>query len=196
MKISFLDTVIEIRFSLVAVLCLSAMLPGRLLPLLMSAVLLHEAGHLCYILAVKLPVRAVIVSLRGVQIKLRDAALTVRQTILLNASGPLANLLSAAAALLFPWGFSSQRFAAVSAAVALVTLMPLPGSDGGALLRTGVISFWGESGLHRFQCISRITACLLMPLFGFLYHRIGWRWYYLASPFFFAASLVEDSRRL
>lgn len=196
MKISIFSTVVEIRFSLVAVLCLSVMLPGRLPPLLMSAVLLHEAGHLCYILAVKLPVQAVIISLRGVQIKLGDAALTARQTILLNASGPLANLLSAAAALLFPWGFSSQRFAAVSAAVALVTLMPLPGSDGGVLLRTGVISLWGESTLRRFQCISRIAVCLLLPLFCFLYRRFGWQWYYLAAPFFFAASLVEDSRRL
>lgn len=127
---------VTLRFGAALLCALLPFLPGRLPPLLLGAIVLHEGGHLLYILLQRLPLAAVDCTLRGVKITLRgDACLSTGQSAALNLAGPLANLLAVGPVLWCDGTMQGKRAAAVLLAVALVTLVPCGNTDGAMALK-------------------------------------------------------------
>ena len=173
---------VTVRFSLALLCALLPFLPGRLPPLLMLAIALHEAGHLFYILLMRLPLAGVVCSLSGVRITLRgDAHLTVGQTVVLNLAGPVMTLLAAATALLCNNTMQGYRFAAVSLAVAAATLIPCGNTDGAAALR----SLFSRR-LQKWVGIATGILCCGVCLWQ------GKLWGCAVGIYFFVAALVEE----
>ena len=161
---------ITISFALAVLLCAAALLPGKLPPLLLAAILLHEGGHLLYIAAERLRLTEIRLSLTGVRMTLADnVTMTLRRQLLLNCSGPAANLLTAAVTALLDGGVQGERLAAVSLAVATVTLFPLGDSDGAAVMTALLERYGGLSGRAavwiQIGC-SLLAAAVLLALCG------------------------------
>ena len=71
---------ITISFALAVLLCAAALLPGKLPPLLLAAILLHEGGHLLYITAERLRLTEIRLLLTGVRMTLADnVTMTLRR---------------------------------------------------------------------------------------------------------------------
>ena len=152
---------ITISFALAVLLCAAALLPGKLPPLLLAAILLHEGGH--WLTEIRL-------ALTGVRMTLADnVTMTLRRQLLLNCSGPAANILTAAVTALLDGGVQGERLAAVSLAVATVTLFPLGDSDGAAVMTALLERYGGLSGRAavriRIGC-SLLAAAVLLALYG------------------------------
>lgn len=106
--------------------------PFELLALL-SAVLLHEGGHLlAFFLLGEPPPRPTAV-LAGLTLS-PTRTLPYRHELLIAAAGPLSNLLFALPLLLFGSGAGLLLLGWVHLLTALVNLLPLPGCDGGRTL--------------------------------------------------------------
>ena len=128
-------TQVTVSFWLAVGLCSAALLPGRLLPLLLTAVTLHEFGHFAYLLLRKKHVGCIRLSLTGVRVTLADGVrLSGGEELLLNLCGPAANLLTGVAVLICSRTMQAVRMAAASFAVAAATLLPLGVSDGTAIV--------------------------------------------------------------
>lgn len=122
---------VRVSFLLAVTLCIGALLPGRLLPLLFAAVLFHECGHFAYILMKGSGVAEIAFSVTGVRVMLSDGQrLTPGEELLLNLCGPAANILVGAVMLLSGGTVQAIRAAAVHFSVAAATLLPLGSSDG------------------------------------------------------------------
>ena len=170
MSFRLFGATITISFALAVLLCAAALLPGKLPPLLLAAILLHEGGHLLYITAERLRLTEIRLSLTGVRMTLADnVTMTLRRQLLLNCSGPAANLLTAAVTALLDRGVQGERLAAVSLAVATVTLFPLGDSDGAAVMTALLERYGGLSGRAavriRIGC-SLLAAAVLLALGG------------------------------
>ena len=103
---------------------------------------------------------------------------------LLHSSGPLANFCTGAAALLVS-GFDVRRFAAVSFLLGGVSLLPLPGTDGGALL-----ALWDVSGRWS-RLLRRCTAVFLLAA-PFLLPRESRHWVFFLPALSFLRGSVEE----
>ena len=99
-----------------------------ILPPFVLAAALHEAGHLVVLLALGIPVRALELSAAGAVIRAELPG--DRREALALAAGPGVNLLLA---LLFRR--LRPLFALCNLCLGLANLLPLPGRDGGRLLR-------------------------------------------------------------
>ena len=106
--------------------------PFELLALL-SAVLLHEGGHLLafYLLAEPAPRPSAV--LAGLTLS-PTRPLAYRHELPIAAAGPFSNLLFALPLLLFGTGTGVLLLGWVHLLTALVNLLPLPGCDGGRIL--------------------------------------------------------------
>lgn len=170
MSFRLFGTRITISFALAALLCAAALLPGKLPSLLLAAILLHEGGHLLYIAAERLRLTEIRLSLTGVRMTLADnVTMTFQRQLMLNCSGPVANLLTAAVTTLLDGGVQGERLTAVSLAVAAVTLFPLGNSDGAAVLMALLERYGGRLGRAavwiRIGC-SLFAAAVLLALCG------------------------------
>lgn len=185
---------VRIRFSLVFALCLLPMMGGKLVPLLILSIALHEAGHLLFLRLRGLPIESLDLSLNGVRLALcPQAALSSQETICLNAAGPGVNLFSTIFVLLLWHGMNGMRFAAVSLAVAAVSLLPLGDSDGAAILETALSDRLEPRKVsHWMKRIRFVVGILLMAALCFFLMRSGWHWYYLLGLCGFAAVLIEE----
>lgn len=100
--------------------------------LLLSSLLLHEAGHMLAATALKVPVRGFGLKLVGSYVR-RAHATRRRDEILIAASGPLMNLLIVVPLLFVPR--LGAHLAMCNLALGVVNLLPLPSSDGLRILR-------------------------------------------------------------
>lgn len=164
-------TQVTVSFWLAVGLCAAALLPGRLLPLLLTAVTLHEGGHFAYLLLQKKHVGRMRFSLTGVRVTLADGArLSGGEELLLNLCGPAANLLTGGAVLICGRTMQVMRMAAVSFAVAAATLVPLGESDGTAIVDILLERYvsrlpeWGRKWLRRG--IGAVLAAGLLAVCG------------------------------
>ena len=103
--------------------------------------LIHEGGHLVYLLFRSKPSLSIKGDLSGFRIRCRSR-LTYKDEILLCAFGPLANLLFAAFALLLPSSDTeyTSLFVFLNIAAALSNILPVKGYDGYRILRCLMLS--------------------------------------------------------
>lgn len=110
------------------------------LPFLL-AVAVHELGHISLLLLLHRPPKSIILGVSGAQ--LETPALSYLQTCLAAAAGPVASLLLALCAPLWP------ALALYSLILGLFNLLPVPGLDGGVMLSSLLLWALPESAARR-----------------------------------------------
>lgn len=140
----------------------------RVAGLFLTAIAVHEGGHLLYLLLARLPLGEVDLSPRGLILSLAPGChLSPGQSLALNLSGCGANFLAAAALAFLPAdGMAALRLSAVNTALGLANLLPIPGLDGGQALEDALVLLLGwecGSRLHglltRIICLTGTVAC-------------------------------------
>lgn len=126
---------------------------GHLNPLIegvligLSAMVVHECGHLIAALLLHVKIKSVRVKWRGI-CTVRDTG-TPLQNLLISIAGPVLNSLLA-----FTWMWS-EAFSLANVCVALVNVLPLERSDGDRAL-----TCWKELKARARSSIKSIDACL------------------------------------
>ena len=133
---------------------------------LLFAVLSHEAGHLCALALLGVPMRAVRVSLSGVRISSPLSSLSYGKESLVSAAGVAVNLLCA---FIF-WGCGMGTAAMPSLLLGLYNLLPLSTFDGGTLLFS-LLCACTPLPLHTVSAVCRFVSFLTLAL---LYLFCGW----------------------
>ena len=150
------------------VLCLSWELGGageRAALALLTAVLLHEGGHLLAYLLSGIPLRRVIFDFRGVLIRPEPGFYPFSSELSALLAGSSTSFLWAAAAfILFPPAFWQASFA-----MGLWSILPLPGMDGGEVVSLIAGRIWPgcDHGLRLFFICTRALVTLFIA-FGCL----------------------------
>ncbi|MBE6662001.1 MAG: hypothetical protein E7606_01820 [Ruminococcaceae bacterium] len=108
--------------------------------LTLTAILIHELGHLFAARLLRMKPSGATADTIGIRLLFRGTPPSYKKEIVLCAAGPLANLLSIPLSLLF--GLSpTSFFHAVSGALALLNLLPIEGFDGGRIVRASLLLF-------------------------------------------------------
>ncbi len=154
----------KISFALLcAGLLLWTLTAGTRIPLLtLVAILIHEAGHLLAAYLLHMKPKGVSADTIGIRLLFRGAPPSYGKEIFLCASGPLANLLSLLLVLPFK-GAENAFFLSVSAALAILNLLPIEGFDGGRILHGTLLLF-----------LSPTLADRISDLFSFLFLFVLW----------------------
>lgn len=150
-------------FLVFAGLLLWTLTEGTHIPLLtLTAILIHESGHLLAARLLHMKPRGVSADTVGIRLLFRGHPPSYGKEIFLCAAGPLANLLTLLIAL--PLKNSDNTFfLSVSAALALLNLLPIEGFDGGRILHGTLLLF-----------LSPTLADRILDLFSFLFLFILW----------------------
>ena len=166
--------------------------PGDLL-IFLSAVLLHEAGHLACASLLGYRTRGILLSLSGAKIFLFESLIPYKKEILIFLSGPLTNLLFCIPGFfLLRWHFTRMGvlFFFSHLLLALFNLLPLPGLDGeGALSSFLSLYLDPETRDEKMTKIRKITFVLFL-LFALLFLIGGNN----PSLFFLCFSLSEEKK--
>lgn len=139
MEFEFCGVPVRLGFPFAAVLCiLLVAFDLSIVGDLLAAIALHEGGHLLCAAGFGIRPRRISLTARGVGVAM-DLDLTARGArFLIALAGPAVNL-AACLAGAAGWRISGAgcwlEFAAVNGVAALVNLLPVPGLDGGDLLR-------------------------------------------------------------
>ena len=170
MNFTYGKTQISISFLLAAGLGAAALLPGKLLPLLLGAILLHEGGHFLYIVIIGGRATRICFSSTGIRVTLSEYHMSQNQELWLNLWGPAVNLLLGVVLLASGEGtMQMMRWTAVNFAVAAVTLLPLGQSDGTAIVdillewccgkRTERFRLWLRRGIGIAMAAGLFAVC-------------------------------------
>lgn len=144
-------TTVSIAFSFSAVLCILLIaFPFSVVMQVLAAILLHELGHLLCGAAYGVYPSRVALSVRGVGITMALDGLPGRERTAIALAGPAVNLALCVPAALFHF----HTWMAVNGALAVLNLLPVPGLDGGDVLRI-VLGWWTG-------CARADRACLIV----------------------------------
>lgn len=144
-------TTVCIAFSFSAVLCILLIaFPLSSVVQVMAAILLHELGHVICGAAYGVFPSHVALSVRGVGITMSPDRLSDKRRIAISLAGPAVNLVLCVPAALFHF----HTWMAVNGALAVLNLLPVPGLDGGDVLRI-VLGRWTD-------CARADRVCLIV----------------------------------
>lgn len=101
---------------------------------MLAAVLLHESGHLFFFWRTGIPVERVVFDFRGVTIRPAQGIYPHRKLLLTSAGGCIFSIIGVIAGWLLSVSCGvSDIWWQASAAAAIYSLLPLPGTDGAEL---------------------------------------------------------------
>lgn len=158
------------------------------------AALLHELGHICFLLIVKRKKYHVRNVLTGFRIASSEI-MSYREEMSLYISGPMANLLCATLSFILRplFGEYALGFAIINLATALSNLMPISGYDGYGILRCLCESSPNAHGLIRaLDVISSMLIFTLCIFSLYLIDRAGGG-YWIFAVFF--VLMIKDFRK-
>ena len=130
---------------------------------ILSAALLHEAGHLLVALVSKIPLKCIRLDIFGASIEAECEACSYTKEAILCIAGPLANILSALTVNLISFSFDTRLFTVASMAFAVINLLPAKGFDGGRILSCFLLSF-----------VSPRAVSLITEIFSFICVFLLW----------------------
>ena len=152
---------------------------------ILCAIIIHEAGHLCAAYLLHMKPSGAAADTIGIRLLFRGAPPPYGKEILLCAAGPLANLLSLAIGLAA--GFPSDNvFLSVSAALALLNLLPIEGFDGGRMVHSTLLLCLPPSRADKVcELLSFFFLFVLWCISVYLMMRVGNQ----LSLFFFSTAI-------
>ena len=111
----------------------------------LAAAAVHEVGHLLAARVMRVPLSLLRMDLLGARLDVSGRVLSYGEEWLLCAAGPLASLLCAAAAATL-WRVSEYAvtFSCASLILGALNLLPIRTFDGGRMLESALLSFFGE----------------------------------------------------
>lgn len=136
--------------------------------ILLSAALLHEAGHFLALKRYGVPVRRIDVEPMGITIAYRETDCSLHASAVITAAGPASNLLCAlAAGLLLPFAKPEIQtdlgfFCFCNGFLAFLNLLPLERLDGGMLLRTILLMRFPTDVVYQVGNVVSIVFTLLL----------------------------------
>lgn len=116
-----------------AALVLSGDTHTKTVAVILSAALIHEAGHLIAAAAMNIPIKCIRIDIFGAYIETRSMSCPYAKEAVLCIAGPLTNIISAMLSSLV-FRFDTPLFAVSSIALAVINLLPINGFDGGRAL--------------------------------------------------------------
>ena len=151
---------------------------GWELALYLSAVFLHETGHLLALATLRVGVRSVELSLTGASIQMDSDLISYKKEILIALSGPLANLLGCALSVAFLRSSFCREGMLLffsNALLCLFNLIPLESLDGGRALYALICQQKDPETAAALLCrLERMITPLLLALglyFCFRFHN-------------------------
>ena len=117
-----------------AALLLSGDIRNGSLPIILSAALIHEAGHLLAASLLNIRVKCIRLDIFGALMDTEALSCSYVKEAILCLAGPLANVLSVALKYVFPFPFDCRLFIVASLFFAFINLLPARGFDGGRAL--------------------------------------------------------------
>ena len=121
-------------FVMGAALLLSGEARGGSLPIILSAAIIHEAGHLIAAGLLKIRIKCIRLDIFGALIDTEALSCSYTKEAFLCIAGPLSNLLSAALVYAIHPNFDCRLFTVASLLFAFINLLPAQGFDGGRAL--------------------------------------------------------------
>jgi stage IV sporulation protein FB len=112
--------------------------PGGVPLCIFSAIIIHEAGHLCAAYLLRMKPSGATADTIGIRLLFRGSPPSYGKEIFLCAAGPLANLLSIPICLA-AGDDKNSVFLSTSAALALLNLLPIEGFDGGRMVHSTLL---------------------------------------------------------
>ena len=158
--------------------------------LTVAAIVLHEIGHIVGATLAKVPLGGFRLIPCEARLSLENGLISYPKEAFIGVAGPLCNLLCVGAchwfgAKLFDTGAVSF-FSTVSAALAILNLLPIADFDGGRLLRCLLIPLVGLRASDRIcEACSLLTLFCLWCLSVYIVFRVGTN----LSLFLFSISL-------
>ncbi len=127
----------------------------------LMAAAVHEGGHLIAARGMHIPLSLLRMDLLGARLDVSGRVLSYGEEWLLCAAGPVASLLFAAAAAPF-WRTCEYAalFSCASLILGLLNLLPVRTFDGGRMLESTLLSFFGERVARRVM-----RGCTFLFLF-------------------------------
>ncbi len=161
--------------------------------LMLLSVVIHEGGHLLYMLLARLPLGKIRLGATGLILELRPGCRPAPgQSLFLNLAGGTANLLAALLLARTGGGMAPLRLSAVNAALGLVNLLPVPGLDGAQALEDLLVLLLGWERGPRVHRILMAVLCLLgIAGCGWLISTRGLRLSWVCFLAIFAVGLVR-----
>lgn len=161
--------------------------------LMLLSVVIHEGGHLLYMLLARLPLGKIRLGATGLILELRPGCRPAPgQSLFLNLAGGTANLLAALLLARTGGGMAPLRLSAVNAALGLVNLLPVPGLDGAQALEDLLVLLLGWERGPRVHRVLMAVLCLLgIAGCGWLISTRGLRLSWVCFLAIFAVGLVR-----
>ena len=130
--------------------------------IILTAVIIHELGHLAAAHILKIKISGIRLSLTGAKIE-TGGVFSYKKEILLCLAGPLFNILACITAMPLRSVeiISSQirDFCGICLVLAIFNLLPIRGFDGGRILYSVVALF---SGMNAAETVITLTGCTLV----------------------------------
>lgn len=142
-------------------ICLAAalfILPLRWLVAMVTAAVVHEAGHLLALRLSKVAVEKLALDLLGARIIVKP--LTLKQEFLCACAGPGAGLLLIGAGRLYP------ELAVCAFAQSLYNLIPIMPLDGGRIIRCALETLVSPQWSEKIMIMLEIVICAMMLYMG------------------------------
>ena len=186
---------LRVRVHLLAVpaLCMICLLEGFVpASLLLSAALIHECGHFAALRMLGIPVRRIDVLPMGAVIAYDDSLCPHIQTAWVAFAGAGANLLAVCLCLPFAQNLYLLFFTLANAALAVMNLLPIELLDGGAVLRSVLLSRCALETAERIcTAVSRVSLALLAALLLTLGMYASFPLWYLLLSFVMLAQIFR-----
>ncbi len=156
--------------------CWFGMMNGRKpLLMLLSAAVIHEAGHLLVLKCYGVPVTGLRLTMLGAEIRTENMRLKYGQELLAVLAGPLFNFLSAGLLLQAPAEYEDLHVAAGAHLVlGIFNILPLPALDGWRVLNLLFLWRWGPDRGERWSDnIGKVVSVCVLTALAYLMWKTG-----------------------
>lgn len=138
-----------------AMVCILAWLDLTVGLCLLMGMIVHEMGHLIFMMVFHVPIYGVVLSLAGAQIK--SGPMNHAKEALCALMGPLFNVILGAAVLR-----NCPEFSIINVCLAAVNLLPLYPLDGGRILLCVLRSYLSEERANSVIKITNAVLCIVL----------------------------------
>ena len=135
---------------------------GGSLPIILSAAIIHESGHLIAAQLLKIRIKCIRLDIFGALMDAVTLSCSYTREAVLCISGPLANLLSVALVYALHPKFDCRLFTAASLLFAFINLLPARGFDGGRALSCVLLSRFSPALTARIISFTSLLSVFLL----------------------------------
>ena len=149
-------------FVMGAALLLSGDTHYNTLPIILSAALIHEMGHIVAARLMKISIKCIRLDIFGARMDTGVLSCSYIKEAILSVAGPLANILSTALVYAVPPTFDRRLFIISSLFFAFINLLPARGFDGGRVLSCILLTRFSPRAVSRFISVTSFLSVFIL----------------------------------